>query len=478
MRRDGPGGLQREQGDGEDTSPRGPLVLVITDDAFVGEALVRALTRGGFRCLRRTHAERLSESDVEIDVAVVDLDGDGREPLPRLRRVVAQLPDALVVALGEPTGPASIVAAVRAGAADFLAKPIDFGTLAKSVGELMRAERRAPVAASRPGSQPELEAQSTASATLVSASDEMRQLLDLVERVARSPRTSALILGESGVGKEKIAERIHGHSARARRPFVRVNLAAFAESMIEAELFGSVRGAFTGAARDRTGLLASAEGGTLLLDEICELRIELQAKLLRVIEERRFYPVGSDRERAIDVRIIAATNRDPRSAIADGLLREDLYYRLATVTLAVPPLRERRDDILPLVDHFARHYANELGRRPAQPSLEAERALLAHRWPGNVRELRNAVERALLLRDEDVLDPRAFGLAPLPAVDRCAETTDEPASEIRLQTTVREVERQQMQRALQLAAGDVTRAAATLGVSRSTFYEKRRRYGL
>jgi DNA-binding NtrC family response regulator len=464
---------------------REPLVLVLTDDAFVGEAMVRALTRGGFRCRRRSHAEQPTDADSEVDVAVVDLDGDGRELLPRLRRAVAQLPEALVVALAEPNGSAMVVAAVRAGASDFVAKPVDFGSLSSSIRDLLRSERGSPFLAARvaaelegPG-KPSRPVASEASVALVSTSEEMRGVLDLADRVARSPRSSALILGESGVGKEKIAERIHAASARARRPFVRVNLAAFTESMVEAELFGSVRGAFTGAARDRAGLIASADGGTLLLDELCEFRIDLQAKLLRVLEERRFYPVGSDRERAVDVRILAATNREPRSAIADGSLREDLYYRLATVTLAVPPLRERRDDILPLVDHFSRWYAAELGRPAAVPSHEAERALVAHRWPGNVRELRNAVERAHLLHDDEVLEPAAFGLTELPdAADSCMDGSSEPTSELRLQTSVREVERQQMQRALQLAAGDVTRAAATLGVSRSTFYEKRRRYGL
>src|SRR5262249_40797108 len=230
----------------------------------------------------------------------------------------------------------------------------------------------------------------------IAQSPKMRAVFDLADRVARAPSSSALIIGESGAGKEIVAARIHESSERRRNPFVKVNLAAIPEAMVEAELFGRTRGAFTDAKRDRPGLLATADGGTILLDEITEFRIDLQPKLLRVLEERRYFPIGSDRERSIDVRVLAATNRNPLLAIGEGKLRADLYYRIGTVIIEVPPLRDRPEDILPLADHFLHWFCAEFARPALALSDEAVSLLQDHRWPGNVRELRNVVERAVI----------------------------------------------------------------------------------
>src|SRR5262249_1595493 len=239
----------------------------------------------------------------------------------------------------------------------------------------------------------------------IAVSPKMRAVFELADRVARAPSSSALLVGESGAGKEIVAARIHESSDRRRCAFVKVNLAAIPEAMVEAELFGSTRGAFTDAKRDRPGLLATADGGTILLDEITEFRIDLQPKLLRVLEERRYFQIGSDRERSIDIRVLAATNRNPLLAIGDGKLRADLYYRMGTVIIEVPPLRERPEDVLPLAAHFLEWYSAELGRAALALTDEAIALMREHAWPGNVRELRNVVERAVIMSDGGPITP-------------------------------------------------------------------------
>jgi two-component system response regulator HydG len=300
----------------------------------------------------------------------------------------------------------------------------------------------------------------------------MKEVLAIAARVAATPASSALLIGESGVGKEVVATFIHEASERRTGTFVRVNLAAIPESMVEAELFGSVRGAFTDAKRDRAGHFASAEGGTLLLDEVCEFKPELQPKLLRALEERRFFPVGSDHERRMNVRVLGATNRDPTQMISRGQLREDLYYRLATVVIRVPPLRERRDDILPLAAHFLARFRRELGRPRATFTPGAEAALMAYAWPGNVRELRNVVERAMIVSATDAIGKGDLGL---PRGDEpSAAGIDDLTTPLRLE----EVEKRHILRVLEHAGGSKTRAATMLGVSRSTLWEKTKRYGI
>ena len=303
---------------------------------------------------------------------------------------------------------------MKKGAADYLEKPLDPDDLA------MRLERALQEAAAH-RKLALYEEKDRRETTAVLASESLRSVFDLADRVAATPSSSALILGESGVGKEVLAAHIHAVSSRARGPFVRVNLAALPESMVEAELFGSVRGAFTDSKRNRAGHFASAEGGTLLLDELCEFKPELQAKLLRALEERRFFPVGSDRERQMNVRVLAATNRDPQTAITSGALRADLYYRLSAVVLRVPPLRERPDDILPLAEHFLRRFAAEFARPRVRFTAFAKESLAEHSWPGNARELRNAVERAVMLSDADEIGPEYLDIpVSLPGLRRSA----------------------------------------------------------
>jgi DNA-binding NtrC family response regulator len=447
------------------STPVKKSVLVIDDDPIVTSALGQVLEGRGYAPrVTDTVASAKSALDAsDYDAVLLDLylpDGDGMEVLEAaLDRAIP--PQVLLM-----TSRADVrgaVEAMRKGAADYIEKPFDAADLT------MRLERALEAAAVRRKLALYEERDRRAASSAVVASQALKDIFAVGSRLAATPSSSALILGESGVGKEVLAAHVHEASERRGGPFVKVNLAAIPESMAEAELFGSVRGAFTDSKRDRSGHFASAEGGTLLLDELCEFKPELQAKLLRVLEERRFFPVGSDRERKANVRVIAATNRDPQAAIQSGHLRADLYYRLATVTLKIPPLRERREDIVPLAEHFLARFAAEFRRPSMRLDRSAREALAAYDWPGNVRELRNAVERATMLAESNVV-----GEADL---DLPAPPPEKPAGREEL-GSLGESERQHIERVLHSVGGSRTRAAAVLGISRSTLWDKLKRYGM
>ena len=309
----------------------------------------------------------------------------------------------------------------------------------------------------------------------------MQRALALAERVARSPRTSALIVGETGTGKEVVATRIHEASGQHKAPFLRVNLAALPAAMIEAELFGSVEGAYTDSRRDREGILATADGGTVLLDEVTEFLPELQPKLLRVLEDSCFFPVESDRPRKVDVRFIAATNREPEEAIREGKLRADLYYRLWAITITVPPLRKRDEDLIPLAELFLRRISEEIDRGDIALSSDAVMALYSNEWPGNVRELRNVIERAVIVSDGDVISAEDLTLASAP--ERFNSTLPPPdldamSLEDAKQHALERVELRQIRLAMAATGGNKTEAANLLGISRTTLWDKLKTYGL
>ena len=295
-----------------------------------------------------------------------------------------------------------------------------------------------------------------------------RSVREAIEKVASAPRTTVLVSGESGVGKELVARAIHACSARAGRPFVALNCAALDEALLEAELFGYAPGAFTGALpRGREGLLAAAEGGSILFDEIGELEIGLQAKILRVLQERCYRPVGSSQDRSMDVRILAATNRDLADHVAAGRFREDLFYRLNVLSIRVPPLRERSEDVAVLAERFLRELSIDLGCTSSGFSDAALACLRAHGWPGNVRELRNAVERGLLFARDRSIEVEDLGLsAHRGPIQRPCDRTLAGA------------ERALIERVLEETTGNKSRAARLLGVNRATLYNKLRAYGL
>src|SRR5580700_5154289 len=351
-------------------------VLVVDDDPMVVSSLKAFVEMRGYRFASAGgvgDAKRALATQ-PVDLVLLDLylpDGDGLEILDQ---AVELQPRPVVLAMTARAEIHGAVAAVRRGASDYLPKPLDLDDLGARVDRALEhasMRRRLHV----------LEEQQKQRTSTVANSASMKEVLALAARVAATPASSALLIGESGVGKEIVASYIHETSERRSGPFVRVNLAAIPENMVEAELFGSLRGAFTDAKRDRAGHFASADGGTLLLDEVCEFKAELQPKLLRALEERRFFPVGSDRERQMNVRVLAATNRDPQASIASGALRADLYYRLATVVVRVPALRDRRDDIVPLAEHFCARFRAEFQRPRITLSDAARDVLLGYHWP-------------------------------------------------------------------------------------------------
>ncbi|MBL8858667.1 MAG: sigma 54-interacting transcriptional regulator [Planctomycetes bacterium] len=305
----------------------------------------------------------------------------------------------------------------------------------------------------------------------------MDAVLVAVERVAAAPRTTVLITGESGVGKELVARAIHSRSARARGPFVAVNCASLGEGLLEADLFGYAPGAFTGASSaGRDGLFAAAHGGTILLDEIGELDPALQARLLRVLQERTYRPVGSDVDHPVDVRIIAATNRDLGRMVSDGRFREDLYYRLNVLSIRVPALRDRREDIQPLTQRFLAEIGAEMGFVPAGFSDAARQRLDRHAWPGNVRELRNVVERALVQAGEGPIEVAHLDLGDVGAAQAGA-AREGLLLNVR-DRSLRNVERALIEHVLTETSGNRSQAARLLGVNRATLYNKLRTYGL
>jgi two-component system, NtrC family, response regulator AtoC len=442
------------------------VVLIVDDDPPFTKSLAWSLRSAG--CLVLTASDVAGACELlrsrRVDAALIDLylpDGSGLEVLASARQLEIVPP--LLIMMTARADVRGAVDAMRRGASDFLEKPLELADITGLLERLSSA-----LQFRHHGGPPDVGADPS-----VARSAAFRDVLSLAARVASTPASSALLLGESGVGKELVATRIHALSERRDGPFVRVNLAAIPATMVEAELFGSVRGAFTDAKRDRAGHFASAEGGTILLDEICEFKMELQSKLLRALEERRFFPVGSDRERRIDARVLAATNRDPKEMIARGLLREDLYYRIATVTIRVPPLRDRPDDIIPLAEHFCKVFGAEFGKPGVQMGAAARAAVLAHAWPGNIRELRNAVERAVMLADTDEIS--ALHLDLVAGGDLASRLEEKAGQDEREGGSLEQAEREHIERVLRQVGGSRTRAASILGIARSTLWEKTKR---
>jgi transcriptional regulator with PAS, ATPase and Fis domain len=303
----------------------------------------------------------------------------------------------------------------------------------------------------------------------------MQDIFEMIEAVAKSD-ANILIVGESGTGKELIANAIHYNSHRSRGPFVKVNCAALPKELIESELFGHTKGAFTGAARDKEGLVARANGGSLLLDEIAEMPLELQPKLLRALQERVFYRLGSERPVEVDFRLICSTNRNPPEAVRSGMLREDLYYRVSTITIEVPPLKQRADDVQLLADHFLKQFADKYGRDVRGFSQTAISAMYNYHWPGNVRELESAVERAILLSKGELIEPSDL---PFTAIDLpVSNNSHNDQFSVPPGMKLEDIERAVIYQTLKRTKGNKQAAANALGIYRPRLYSKIRKYNL
>ncbi|MEZ4469346.1 MAG: sigma-54 dependent transcriptional regulator [bacterium] len=443
-----------------------PRLAVLDDEPRVAEILALVLRREGY-AVDAFHAPAAclgAMADRAYDLLITDLrmpDLDGVEVLRRARALDPALPVILITAHADvPTA----IAAMREGAFDYVQKPFDNDAcraLVRRALDLTRLVRENRVL------RAELKAR-YALDDLVAVSDEMVATLDLARRAARS-NVTVLITGESGTGKEVIARAIHVHSDRMARPFVAVNCKAFAEGVVESELFGHERGAFTGADRARPGVFEQAEGGTLFLDEIGEVGPDFQARLLRVLQEREVRRVGADRARPVDVRVLAATNRDLQAEVRAGRFREDLYFRLAVIPIQIAPLRDRRADILPLARAFLVRMNAAQGRALTGWTEEVERWLVTHAWPGNVRELWNTLERGVVLARTDVIalgDLLIGATSPAgPADEPLAAHLDRHAAE-------------HIRATLLAVGGTRVEAARRLGVDRTTLYRLMQKYGI
>jgi len=439
-------------------------VMVVDDTEGIRDLLSAILEREGYETMLKASAAELTAaySQPQPDIILLDLvlpDGHGLELLPQIKK---QWPDTEVIVL---TGHATFDAAVEAtkrGAYHFQSKPFDTKTLLLTLERALEHKGLSTQATSLRKAL----ATMTGGEAPVFQSPSMKTIVRDLEKVAPSD-VAILITGESGTGKEVIADLIHALSPRSKGPLIKINCAALPRELIESELFGSVKGAFTGANMDREGLFKQAEGGTLLLDEISEMPIDTQSKLLRVLQEKEVRPVGGRTSYKSDCRIIAATNRETAEAIKLGKLREDLYYRICAISVHLPPLRERREDIMPLATAFLKRYGSQAGREMAGFTPEASDALRAFDWPGNVRQLQNEIQRAVLMCEGSSVDTRDLSITTV------MSQKDNPDL-----TLMEAMERNAIMQMLKETGGNKLETAKRLGIGRQTLYNKIKIYGI
>ncbi len=440
-------------------------ILVAEDEALLRKILTSLFEAEGYRVVTAaTGREALDRFGAErVDLVLTDIrmpELEGLELLDQLKRVD---PEVLVVIMTAFSSVESAVAALRKGAYDYIVKPFINDDLLQSVRNALRQRE---LSLENRSLRRELD-RAHSFDQIVGASDALQELLTLVAKVAGT-NAAILIAGESGTGKEQVARAVHFHSGRAKGPFLAINCGALNENLLEAELFGYEKGAFTGATSARAGLLASADGGTIFLDEIGEMPPSLQVKLLRALQEREVLPVGGRSPVAFDARVVAATNRDLEAEVRAGRFREDLFYRLNVIPVRVPPLRERAGDVPLLARHFAARFGREMGVGEVRFAPSALAALAGYAWPGNIRELMNAVERAVALSTGEIL------VEHLPEKIRVSRAaTNDPDGAV---ITLDELERRHILSVLARTDGNKSRAADLLGIDLSTLYRKLRRY--
>jgi DNA-binding NtrC family response regulator len=455
-------------------------VLIIDDERLVLMTLEALLKRHGYHVdTAPTAAQGLkvlksrSPTLVLLDLRLPDADG-----LEMLERIKSELPEVQVIILTAHDSLHNAVESIKRGAFHFISKPyapeellslvenaLEKQFLLRKAEELRekteQLEKRLEIAEARP--------------TAIFKSKPMQEIAELIDAMAPSD-ANVLIVGESGVGKEVIANAIHARSQRAERPMVKLNCAAFPQTMIEGELFGYVKGAFTGAMHDFPGMIAAANGGTLFLDEISDMPADLQTRFLRVLQEREYRPLGSTQTMKADFRAIASTNRPVTQALAENRLRSDLYYRLNTFQIEVPPLRKRKEDIPPLIAQFVKQFSQQLGKPEPDISRDAFQKLLDYSWPGNVRELQNAIEYAVVLARQGLISMKELPTEiQLPPALQQAELGALPRSGVQ---TLDDVERNAILQALAECRGNKKKAAELLGIQRPTLYNKMKRYAI
>ncbi|MBI2604892.1 MAG: sigma-54-dependent Fis family transcriptional regulator [Deltaproteobacteria bacterium] len=454
-------------------------VVVVDDDAEMRALLRDYLVNQGYRvtvfplaseALKQLQtggdlAQDFANADVDLIVSDIRMPQiDGMEFAERLRKVRPQIPVILITAFGSIE---SAIEATRRGAYDYVVKPFKLAEMGVTVA---RAVEYRTLQRDNTALRKEIK-RAWSMGELLGKSFAMKSIFDLVQRVSQAT-ANVLITGESGTGKETVARAIHGNGLRKGKPFVAINCTAIPENLLESELFGHAKGSSTGAARRKRGLFEEAEGGTLFLDEIGDMNVSLQAKLLRVIQEKRVREAGDNVSRDIDVRIIAATHKDLKAAIREGLFRDDLYYRLSVIPIMIPPLRHRKEDIPLLAEHFLRKYSAANGSRATGFTKAAMSKLVGLHLAGNVRELENIVERAVVLCATPMIDEKDIPVAEQTTAEDFfgSATEDSP--------TLEQLEKRYIQLILGKTAGRKDKAAQILGINRRTLYRKEREYGL
>ncbi|MBW2690451.1 MAG: sigma-54-dependent Fis family transcriptional regulator [Deltaproteobacteria bacterium] len=447
-------------------------ILIVDDEDGMRRLLSRVLTREGYETVAvgsGAEALRLVANE-RFDLVVTDIkmpEMDGLELLAELKEYEPSLLVIVITAYGTIE---NAVQALRSGAYDYIAKPFENDEIRLTVAKALERER---LLAENRYLHAELEGRYDFSG-IIGGSPAMQQVYEMVSSVAAS-NANVLISGESGTGKELLARSIHYSSPRKEKPFIVLNCAVLSEGVLESELFGHEKGAFSGAIDTRKGRFERADQGTLFIDEVAEMSMAAQVKLLRVIQEHEFERVGGNKTISVNVRIVAATNKVLEEQIKDGKFREDLYYRLNVVNINVPPLRSRREDIEPLARFFLEKYSAETGKKITEMAPRALSCLLAHDWPGNVRELENAIERAVVLAKGSVLTPRDFPQGLQGDDQICLQLPEKGGS---LTEILEDLERQLILQTLQREDGSQTRAADTLGIKRTTLRYKMEKYRL
>jgi len=450
-------------------------ILITDDDESSCELFAEVLEREGYRVDQvQTGADALARLQERLhDLLLVDVRMPGMTGLEVTRAVRKEYPYLPILVMTAFGSMETAVEAIREGAFDFISKPMNFEELKKTVA---RALAQPKLQASRREGSEELE-EGDQFGAVIGRSSAMVEVYKTIARVAPA-KSTVLILGESGTGKELIARAIHEHSSRATQPFVAVDCGALTETLLESELFGHVRGAFTGAVSDKKGVFEEAEGGTCFLDEINDINLNLQAKLLRVLQEHEVRRVGAPKSIKVDVRVVAATNKELEQLVSKGALREDLYYRLKVVSIYLPPIRERPEDIPSLAEHFLRRYSRDMGKPVTSISNEAMKLLCAYPWPGNVRELENVIDQAIALSRQPMLTPEDLPVevreGKASGFSRRREQEEEfvfPGT-----PTMDEVKKRYLVHVLGLTQGNISRAAKILDMDRRSLYRMLVRY--
>ncbi|MFY9558442.1 MAG: sigma-54 dependent transcriptional regulator [Blastocatellia bacterium] len=445
-------------------------ILVIDDEEHMLDSLRLNLQQAGYSVTTAASGQEglALFNGGEFDLVLCDLqlpDTRGMDVLKKLKQTHAPTEVIIISAYGSIE---NAVEATKAGAFHFVEKPFEFDELQLLID---RALERQELIEESEGLRRTLRERTTY-ANIIGRSKKMQTIFEMIEAVAKSD-ANILIVGESGTGKELIANAIHYNSHRSKARFVKVNCAALPKELIESELFGHTKGAFTGAARDKEGLIASANGGSVLLDEIAEMPLELQPKLLRALQERVYYRLGSEQPIEVDFRLISSTNRTPLEAVRDGQLREDLYYRVSTITIEVPPLRERAEDIQLLADHFLKTFSEKYTKGVQGFSQSARAAMYSYQWPGNVRELESAIERAVLLSKGDMVEAGDFQFSAIEAQGPSDNGFVVPPN-----MTLEDIEREVIHQTLKRTKGNKQAAAKALGIYRPRLYSKIQKYNL